>query len=245
MKKVLGTIVLLSVVAVCVFGGWQFYQKRSSITVVFNEAKGLQPGALVQMSGIDIGKVRNLALSGEGIDVSICLDQSAKKRLSSNSLFVIDSNPRGGKPALVLVKDGAPGGMPLVAQTRIQGVNSTMLWQLSDFSNKIEQMMDSKPVRDFVKNLNGHEKEMDEAIRNFDSDAMKKRLEEKILQLSEEFEQVLHEADAKQKLEQISSTITRLSAAISRIRDSDEAKKLGLALDDLGRRVQAELTARK
>ena len=232
-------------VVACVFGGWQFYQKQNSITVVFDEAKGLQPGALVQMSGIDIGKVRDLTLSGEGIDVSICLDRPARKRLSSNALFVIDPNPGGDKPALVLVKDGASGGLPLTAQTRIQGISSVTLWQLSDLSNQIGQMMDSPPVRDFVKNLKVFEQEMDEAIRNFDSDDMQKRLEKKISQLTEEFEQVLHETEAKQKLEQLSSTIARFKAGISRTGDSDEAKKLFHALDDLGRRVQEELTSRK
>lgn len=115
MKKVLVIIVLLVAVAAGVFGGWQFYQRQNSITVIFDEAKGLQPGAVVQMSGIEIGEVRDLTISEEGVDVSIRIDQSAKKRLSSNSLFLIDSTPEGGKPALVLVKDGAPGGMPLTA----------------------------------------------------------------------------------------------------------------------------------
>lgn len=106
-------------------------------------------------------------------------------------------------------------------------------------------MIDSQPVRDFVKNLNVFEKEMDEAIRNFDNVAEQKRLEKNIKQLTEEFEQILHETDANQKLEQISLTVTRLSKAIARIGDSDEAKRLGKALDDLGRKVQDELTARQ
>lgn len=244
MKNVLGTIVLLLLLLAGVFGGWQYYQKQNSITVVFEDANGLQTGALVQMGGIDIGKVRDLNLSEEGIDVSICLDRSAKKRLSSNSLFVINSNPGGGKPALVLVKDGPPGGIPLTAQTKIKGINSIAFWQLSDISKQIGQIMDSQPVRDFL-SLQDNEKEMDEAIRNFDNEGMQKRLEKMTQQLSEDFEQVLHDTDTKQKLEQISNTLTRLSAAISRIEESDEAKKLSQALDDLGHRVQTELAKRK
>jgi len=245
MKKVLGTIVLLAVAAAGLFGGWQFYQEQNSITVVFDEAKGLQPGAPVQMAGINIGKVRDLTIAEDGIEVSIRLDRAAIKRLSSTSLFVIDANPGGGKPALILVKDGAPGGMPLTAQTRIRGVSSVVLWQLSDLSKQLGQLIDSPPVRDFVKNLNVFEKEMGEAIRNFDDKAMQKRLEERIKQLTAEFDQILHETNAKQKLEQMSMAITRLRAALSRIGDSDEAKRLGQALDDLGRKVQQELVERQ
>ena len=245
MKKWLAIIALLAVVAAGCFGGWQFYQKQNSITVVFDDAQGLQPGALVQMAGIDIGKVRGLTIAEDGIEVSIRLDRTAKKRLSANALFVIDSDPEAGHPARVLVKDGAPGGMPLTAQTRIRGVDSVVLWQLSDLSKQIGQIMDSPPVRDFVNNLKVFEREMDEAIRNFDDQAMQKRLEKKIEQLTAEFEQIMQETDAKQKLEQMSMTITRLRAAIARIGESAEAKRLGQALDDLGRKVQKELAARK
>lgn len=245
MKKTLGIVVLLATLAAGGFGGWQFYQRQNSIIVVFDEAKGLQPGAPVQMGGIAIGKVRDLAIAEDGIDVTILLDREAQRRLSSTSLFVIDANPGGEKPVQVLAKDGAPGGIPLTARTRIRGVNSVVLWQLSDLSKQIGQLLDSQPVRDFAKNLNAFEKEMDEAIRNFDDRAMQKRLEEKVKQLAAEFEQVLHDADAKQKLEQMSLALNRLSAAIARIGDSEEAKRLGQAVDDLGRKVQKELAGRK
>lgn len=244
MKTGVRIVVLLAVAAACVFAGWQFYQRGSRIIVVFDDAQGLQPGALVRMAGIDIGEVRDLTISEHGVDVAIRLDRAAKERLTANALFVIDPNPDGGKPALVLVKDGAPGGTPLTAQARIRGVNSIILWQLSDLSKQLGQLLDSPPVLDFINNLKEVEREMDEAIRNFDSAAMRRRLEKNIAQLTREFEQALQETDAKQKLEQISRAITRLHAAIARIGDSDEAKRLGQTLDDLGRRVQEELTAR-
>ena len=43
----------------------------------------------------------------------------------------------------------------------------------------------------------------------------------------------------------MSITLGRLSEAIARIGESAEAKRLGQALDDLGRKVQKELAARK
>ncbi len=154
MKKITWTCIGLLTFLGCLYGGWLVYRYHYSMVVEFSGAKGLHSGAPVIKSGLEIGEVLGLKISPNGIDVRLFIDPSAQKLLTTTALFVIaPAAPGYGNVPEIMVKDGAPGGLRLNYGAKIRGVDSVTLWEMSDLSKQLRQMLDEPPLRNFIKML--------------------------------------------------------------------------------------------
>ncbi|MDK9708301.1 MAG: MCE family protein [Desulforhopalus sp.] len=135
------------------YGLWQLYQQENSITVVFADANGLSPGTGVWMAGVEIGKVQQLQIAGDGVALSIFLKKEVREQLTDHALFVIDPGADRNSTPVVRVKAGAGGVAPLPAKVRLKGVNSYALWQLNDYSQKVFEFINEPQLQEGIKRL--------------------------------------------------------------------------------------------
>lgn len=153
MKKFALTVVAIIVVAAGGYGAWYVLQQQQNVTVVFSDGHGLKPGAEVWMSGVKIGKVKGIKITRDGVETVLNLDSNVRRQLTDKALFVIHPGFENGDVPVVMVKPGAPGGIPLRKNARIRGVNSYPLWLLTEIPKKLKEFENEPQVREGMRQL--------------------------------------------------------------------------------------------
>jgi phospholipid/cholesterol/gamma-HCH transport system substrate-binding protein len=110
---VLGIVaVLLVIVVIFAVGGeggfwWQRYPLKAS----FADVKGLKPGAVVRLSGKEVGSVRSVEFVGTQVEVGFELLKDVRPLVTNRSSATIGSLSMLGEPIIDLT--AGPGGAPL------------------------------------------------------------------------------------------------------------------------------------
>jgi phospholipid/cholesterol/gamma-HCH transport system substrate-binding protein len=101
--------------------GIGLFERQATIRATFNDVGGLQAGAPVRFSGLDVGKVESLTLGGPGkITATISVQRRAFEYLKSDSTAVIGSLDFFGDMYVSLTV-GSPEARPLQPGSTIGG----------------------------------------------------------------------------------------------------------------------------
>lgn len=104
--------IALAVLLIIAVGGqagcfWQQFRVRTK----FANVQGMKTGAIVRVSGKDVGKVTSVEFSGELIDVGIVLNEDVRPLVTAGSKASLGSLSLLGEPIVEI--SAAPGGAPL------------------------------------------------------------------------------------------------------------------------------------
>lgn len=112
-------IILLLVVSLMWLNGSRLFNNGYQIEVEFEHVGGLRPGAPVQMSGVDIGRVRSVELTPKGT-VMVHLNIKNGTGLNAGSTVVISTAGVLGEKMIEII----PGEdvSPLVSGTKLYGI---------------------------------------------------------------------------------------------------------------------------
>lgn len=104
-KSTIFVILLWAAVAVIAGTGTQsgFFKSRFQITVTASEPKGIQEDSRLYMSGIPIGKVRDVSLKSPGtVAFDVVMDPGNEGYINISTVFTVDADPeQPGRKALV------------------------------------------------------------------------------------------------------------------------------------------------
>jgi phospholipid/cholesterol/gamma-HCH transport system substrate-binding protein len=132
----IGTLALVSLMVVAVGGQGGFFWERYPLKMQFADARGLKAGALVRLSGKDIGTVTSVEFAGGRIEVAILLSKRVRSAVTTDSVGTIGSLSLLGEPIVDL--RAASTGTPLAdwayvptAETRLTDLTSSASASLS------------------------------------------------------------------------------------------------------------------
>ena len=110
---VLGVVAILLVVVVifAVGGEGGFWWQRYPLKVSFGDVKGLKPGAVVRLSGKEVGTVRTVEFVGTQVEVGFELLEDVRPLVTDRSTATIGSLSLLGEPIIDLA--AGAGGAPL------------------------------------------------------------------------------------------------------------------------------------
>ena len=106
-----GAVVLAALLIVAVGGEGGFPWQRYPLRTTFDDVAGLKAGAVVRVSGKDVGKVTTLTFSGARIEVAMTISKSVRPLLTNESRPSIGSLSLLGEPIIEI--SAAPQGTPV------------------------------------------------------------------------------------------------------------------------------------
>ncbi len=102
----------LTVMLVIAVGGASgFVWERYELKTQFADVQGLKSGAIVRISGVEVGKVTDVALSGAGVEVKLSIKKENRSRVTTESRASIGSMSLLGEPLIDI--SAATSGTPL------------------------------------------------------------------------------------------------------------------------------------
>jgi len=241
MKRILGIIFLLILLAGAGIGSYMYYFEKNAVNVLFADAKGLKPGADVYMNGVDIGDVNDIELENEKVIITILFHWKYRKNITDKSMFFIDSDNALGRPPVVLVRNSEVDGKPLVAGERIQGVDSFMKWNTQKYSNKIKELMESEQVNKMFEDLKLLEQDFRKLFAESTSNEIEEQVRDDLQQLEDELENALNSQDIYKELQDINEKIVNLKQSLENIEESEKTQELKEKLDNLKKKVEEKI----
>jgi phospholipid/cholesterol/gamma-HCH transport system substrate-binding protein len=120
-------LTLLTVTVAAVGGQAGFFWQLYPIKMQFRDVQGLKEGAVVRLSGKDVGRVKSVEFSGELIDVTCEVDKDVRPLITDGSVASVASLSLLGE-SMVIIK-AAPGRTPVhdwgyVPTAEAKGMNS-------------------------------------------------------------------------------------------------------------------------
>ena len=104
-------LVLVTVVVAAVGGQAGFFWELYPIKLQFRDVQGLKSGAVVRLSGKDVGRVASVDFVGEVIEVSCEVSKDVRTLITDRSVGSVGSLSLLGE-SMVIIK-AAPGGTPI------------------------------------------------------------------------------------------------------------------------------------
>lgn len=116
------SIVLATILIIAVGGQAGFFWEQFRVRTKFTNVQGMKPGAIVRVSGKDVGKVKSVEFSGEMIDVGIVLNEDVRPLVTANSKASLGSLSLLGEPIVEI--SAAPGGAPLADNAYLESIGT-------------------------------------------------------------------------------------------------------------------------
>ena len=104
-------IVLAALMILAVGGQGGFFWQRYPLKARFNDVLGLKPGAVVRLSGKEVGTVTAVEFAGSQVDVSLEVSKDIRPLLTPDAVATIGSLSLLGEPIIDLT--AGRGGQPL------------------------------------------------------------------------------------------------------------------------------------
>jgi phospholipid/cholesterol/gamma-HCH transport system substrate-binding protein len=128
------SIVLAAVLILAVGGQAGCFWQQFHVRTKFANVQGMKPGAVVRVSGKDVGKVTKIEFAGEVIEVGIALNEDVRPLVTANSKASLGSLSLLGEPIVEIT--AAPGGAPLTENAYIESTGAgSPIAQLADKAN--------------------------------------------------------------------------------------------------------------
>ena len=116
------SIVLATLLIIAVGGQAGCFWQQFHVRTKFANVQGMKPGAIVRVSGKDVGKVTSVEFSGELIDVGIVLNEDVKRLVTANSKASLGSLSLLGEPIVEI--SAAPGGAALANDAYLESTGT-------------------------------------------------------------------------------------------------------------------------
>ena len=104
-------LALLTVVVAAVGGQTGFWWQLYPVKLQFRDVQGLKSGAVVRLSGKDVGRVESVDFVGEMIDVTVKVSKDVRPLITNGSVGSVGALSLLGE-SFVMIK-AAPGGTPV------------------------------------------------------------------------------------------------------------------------------------
>jgi phospholipid/cholesterol/gamma-HCH transport system substrate-binding protein len=104
-------IALASALVIAVSGQGGFAWQRFPVKTIFDDVQGMRTGAVVRVSGRDVGKVTSVAFSGAQVEVGLELSKEVRPLVTDQSVASMGSLSLLGEPIILI--SAAPQGTPV------------------------------------------------------------------------------------------------------------------------------------
>jgi phospholipid/cholesterol/gamma-HCH transport system substrate-binding protein len=104
-------IALASALVIAVSGQGGFSWQRFPVKTIFDDVQGMRTGAVVRVSGRDVGKVTSVAFSGAKVEVGLELSKEVRPLITDQSVASMGSLSLLGEPIILI--SAAPQGTPV------------------------------------------------------------------------------------------------------------------------------------
>jgi phospholipid/cholesterol/gamma-HCH transport system substrate-binding protein len=104
-------LLLLIVIVLAIGGGTGFWWQRYTLKARFADVQGLKPGALVRLSGKQVGTVETVEFAGQEVEVVLEIIEDVRPLITTTSVASIESLGLLGEPMLAITTP--PGGTAL------------------------------------------------------------------------------------------------------------------------------------
>lgn len=105
------TLAMATTLILAVGGQGGFFWQRYPLKARFDNAQGLKSGAVVRLSGMDVGKVTNIAFAGAQVEVQMEISKDVRPLVTTESRATIGSLSLLGESIVDIT--AAPSGAPL------------------------------------------------------------------------------------------------------------------------------------
>jgi phospholipid/cholesterol/gamma-HCH transport system substrate-binding protein len=95
-----GAIALVTILILAVGGQGGFFWQRYALVTRFADVKGLKSGAVVRVAGVEVGKVTDVRLSGDGVEVAMEVSRDMRSLITTESRAAIGSLSLLGEPVI-------------------------------------------------------------------------------------------------------------------------------------------------
>jgi phospholipid/cholesterol/gamma-HCH transport system substrate-binding protein len=123
-------LTLFAVVVAAVGGQAGFFWQLYPIKLQFKDIQGLKPGAVVRLSGKDVGRVDAVDFVGESIDVTCKVDKEVRALITDGSVGTVGALSLLGE-SFVTIK-AAPGGQPVPDWGYVKTTESSSVGALTE-----------------------------------------------------------------------------------------------------------------
>ena len=140
----LGALILATGLIFAVGGQGGFFWQRYPLKVCFDSVQGLKTGAVVRLSGMEVGQVTSIEFAGRSVEVTIQVSDDVRPLITSESTASIGSLSLLGEPIIDLTTSDR--GTPLepwsyVRATSTGGPFGTLTNTASDTLSQAGQMI--------------------------------------------------------------------------------------------------------
>lgn len=116
----LGAVVLASVMIFAVGGQGGFFWQRYALKVCFDSVQGLKTGAVVRLSGKEIGQVTSVEFAGRSVEIVMQISNDVRPLVTTESTAAIGSLSLLGEPIIDLTTSDS--GTPLEPWSYVRAV---------------------------------------------------------------------------------------------------------------------------
>jgi len=219
------------------------FQNDETFTVVFKDAKKLEPEANVYLSGIDIGNVKDIDFTNGKVKVFIRLDEKFQNKVPKNSSFFIIPDHKGKKNKCILVRISEPGVNDYIkAGDIVEGIDSEYQLKILELSEAINEIINSESAKKLAQNINRFAKDFKEALNKVDCNKLEEEIQKEVLSLAVDIDKALQSEEIKTAFEQIEEKINKVQNALQKVAESEEAKQLQEALKNFYQKLEKELS---
>ena len=120
---------LTAVIVIAVGGQGGFFWQRYPLKTQFIDAQGLKPGAVVRLSGKDVGRVTAVEFAGEAIEVSFDVSKDVRSLITDRAVTKVGSVSLLGDSILDI--KAAPAGTPIPDGGQVPSEEGGMLGTLA------------------------------------------------------------------------------------------------------------------
>jgi paraquat-inducible protein B len=220
-----------------------FFQQDETFGVVFKDAKQLEPGANVYLSGVDIGDVKAVNLDNGKVKVLIKLDNKFRNKIPKNASFFIIPGHKEQRNKSVLVQISEPPTNDYIkAGDIVEGIDSEYKLRRLELSEAINEIINSESVKELAQNINRFAKDFKNALDQVDWNELEEEIQEEARSLSDDIDKALQSEEIKTAFEQIEKKINKVQNVLQGVAESEEAKQLQKALENFYQKLDKELT---
>jgi phospholipid/cholesterol/gamma-HCH transport system substrate-binding protein len=127
-------LALVTVVVAAVGGQTGFFWQLYPVKLQFRDVQGLKSGAVVRLSGKDVGRVESVEFVGEVIDVTVKVSKEVRPLITTSSVGSVASLSLLGE-SLVTIK-AAPGGTPIPDWGYVPTADTGSMASITDTASK-------------------------------------------------------------------------------------------------------------
>jgi phospholipid/cholesterol/gamma-HCH transport system substrate-binding protein len=143
LKIGLMTLFAFIMAAVLIFmlsGEGGFFWQRYSLKTVFPNIAGLKEGAPVRLAGVEVGSVKEIAFTGDRVEVVMNLDRDMQSRVTTSSMASLGSVSLLGEAAVDITAESAGTPIPEWGYVRSGPAEGTLTDVTSRAANGIEEL---------------------------------------------------------------------------------------------------------